>query len=243
MNTRTARLSRSRLFPWWRLGLAAGLGALLVGAYPGWLTAADPPPELEPLILKLPAPAFQGTPKDIPVGSNVEPLDDKPRPPLMVPKGLRNVAAGKKITSSDKNAPASTLEKIVDGDKEAADESIVLLRKGTQYVQIDLGAPHEVFAIVVWHAHNSPKVFRDVIVQVSDDPDFIENVKTLFNNDHDNSSGLGVGTDKEYFETNQGRTFDAKGVKARYVRLYSRGSTESSLNEYTEVEVYGRPAA
>ena len=45
------------------------------------------------------------------------------------------------------------------------------------------------------------KVYHDVIVQVADDPDFIENVRTIFNNDSDNTSGLGVGTDREYFET------------------------------------------
>jgi len=195
-----------------------------------------------PLQLKLPAPAFKGTPKDIQLSSYVEPLSDKPRPPMMVPPGLKNVATGKKITSSDKNATASTLEKVLDGDKEATDESIIFLRKGTQWVQLDLGAPHEVFAIVIWHAHNSAKVYHDIIVQAADDADFIENVRTLYNNDQDNTSGLGVGTDREYFETHEGRLINAKGTKARYFRFYSKGSTESALNEYTEIEVYGRPA-
>jgi hypothetical protein len=194
-----------------------------------------------PLMLKLPAPAFKGTPKDIQLSSYVEPLSDKPRPPMMVPPGLKNLAQGKKLTSSDKNATASTLEKVVDGDKEATDESIIFLRKGTQWVQMDLGSPQEIFAIVLWHAHNSAKVYHDIIVQAADDADFIENVRTLYNNDQDNTSGLGVGTDREYFETFEGRLFDAKGVKARYLRFYSKGSTESALNEYTEIEVYGRP--
>jgi hypothetical protein len=35
---------------------------------------------------------------------------------------------------------------------------------------------------------------------------------------------------------------DAKGAKARYVRLYSNNSTTGHINEYTEAEVYGRPA-
>src|SRR5689334_16788191 len=73
---------------------------------------------LEPLILKLPPPAFKGTPKDLQLSSYVEPLSDKPRPPMMVPPGLKNVAKGAKLTSSDKNATASVLEKITDGDKE-----------------------------------------------------------------------------------------------------------------------------
>lgn len=196
--------------------------------------------DMVPLELKLPSPAFKGTPKDVPLSSYVEPLSDKPRPPMMVPAGLKNLAPGKKVTSSDKNATASTLDKIVDGDKEATDESIIFLRKGTQWVQIDLGEPHEIFAIVLWHAHNSAKVYHDIIVQAADDSDFLENVRTIYNNDQDNTSGLGVGTDREYFETHEGRLMNAKGVKTRYLRFYSKGSTESALNEYTEIEVFGR---
>ena len=158
----------------------------------------------------------------------------------MVPAGLTNLARAAKVTSSDKNPTREQLAKIVDGDKDSADSSILLLRKGTQYVQLDLGAPRELFAIVLWHAHNAAKVYHDVIVQVSDDADFSQNVKTVFNNDHENAAGLGVGTDREYFESYEGKLIDAKGVKARYVRCYSRGSTESALNEYTEIEVYGR---
>ena len=195
-----------------------------------------------PLELKLPAPAFKGTPKDIQLNSYVEPLSDKPRPPFMVPPGLKNVATGAKITSSDKNATADILAKLVDGDKEASDQSIFYLRKGTQWVQLDLGAPQEMFAILIWHAHNSAKVYHDIIIQVADDQDFIENVRTIFNNDQDNTSGLGVGTDREFFETHEGKLIDTKGVKGRFIRFYSKGSTESALNEYTEIEIYGRPA-
>ena len=73
-------------------------------------------------------------------------------------------------------------------------------------------------------------MYHDVIVQVADDPDFIEqSVRTLFNNDQDNTSGLGVGTDREYFETHEGKLIDAKGIKARYIRFYSKGSTDERL--------------
>jgi hypothetical protein len=198
--------------------------------------------DMVPLILKLPDPAFKGTPKDMPLGPNIEPLSDKPRPPMMVPAGLKNIAPGSKLTSSDKNATADTLGKLTDGDKEASEQSIIYLRKGSQWVQMDLGSPQEVFAIVIWHAHNAAKVYHDVIVQASDDPDFVNNVQALFNNDYDNTSGLGAGTDREYFETREGKLINAKGVKARYLRFYCKGSTESALNEYTEIEVYGRPA-
>jgi hypothetical protein len=204
------------------------------------LRAADA--DLEPLPIKLPIPAFMGTPTDIPLGDLIEKPSDKPRPPFLAPKGAQNLASQKKVTSSDKSPITGTLDLITDGDKEANDNSFVELRRRTQWVQIDLEQPAKIFAVIVWHAHNTWQVYHDVIVQVSDDPDFAEGVKTIFNNDQDNSSGLGVGTDKEYFESYEGRLIDAKGVTGRYVRLYSRGSTYSALNRYTEVEVWGMPA-
>jgi RNA polymerase sigma factor (sigma-70 family) len=197
---------------------------------------------LVPLNLDLPTPAFKGTPKDMQIGPNVEPLSDKPRALMLVPADLKNLAPYSDLTSSDRNVTADSLAKIVDGDKAASDQSIIFLRKGTQWVQMDLGNRQELFALVIWHAHNMAKVYHDVIVQVADDPDFTDNVRTVFNNDSDNSSGLEVGTNREYFETHEGKLINAKGLKARCIRFYSKGSTESALNEYTEIEVYGRPA-
>src|SRR5437016_3395500 len=89
--------------------------------------------ELVPLILNLPAAAFKPTPPDIQLSSFVEPLSEKPRPPMMVPPGLENLASKAKLTSSDKNARQDSLAKIIDGDKETSDQSIIFLRKGTQY--------------------------------------------------------------------------------------------------------------
>ena len=195
-----------------------------------------------PLKLKLPAAVDAGTPKNIPPGSTVD-LTAKPQPPPLMPKDAVNVAPGKKITCSDKNAAAGDLAKLTDGDKEAEESSIVLLHRGLQWVQFDLAVPHEIYAIAIWHAFDTHKIYRSVIVQVADDADFTENVRTLFNNDRENSSGLGLGADRQYVESNQGKIIDAKGARARYVRLYSNGNSDSKMNEYTEVEIYGRPAS
>jgi len=46
----------------------------------------------------------------------------------------------------------------------------------------------EIYALVVWHYHAEGRVYHDLVVQVADDPDLIENVKTVFNNDFDNSA-------------------------------------------------------
>jgi hypothetical protein len=198
--------------------------------------------DLAPLVLKLPAPVFAGTPKAAPPDTTVETMPAKPGPPLMIPRDARNIAPGRKITSSDKNATRADLAKITDGIKDADEDAVVQLRKGLQWIQFDLGSPQEIYAVAVWHAHDTAKIFRSVIVQTAADEDFTENVRTLFNNDRDNSAGLGAGTDRQYFETYQGKVIDARGARGRYLRLYSDGSTDSKLNEYTEVEIYGRPA-
>jgi hypothetical protein len=199
--------------------------------------------DLAPIPLKLPRPAFKGTPKNIPPGTTVEKPTGKPRPPFMAPKGTVNVAKGKPVKASDEDPIIGTLDMVTDGDKEATEGSYVELGFATQYVQVDLKAKHNVYAIVFWFFHGtSGLVCHDVVLQTADDPDFITGVKTLFNNDHDNSSGLGIGKDREFFELRDGRLIDTKGKKLRYLRLYCRGSTGSPMNRFTEIEVYGKPA-
>lgn len=212
--------------------LAAGLVLVLAAS----LHAAD----TEPLKLELPQKTLKGTPENLPSGPNVEPLTDDPPEPVMVPKGVVNVAAGKKVTSSVA-AYLGDISCVTDGKKEAVDDDAVEFRKGTQWVQVDLGESYAIHAIAMWHDHRYIQVVNDVILQVSDDPEFKTGVTTLYNNDTDNSSGLGVGTDREYFERMFGRTVPAKGVKARYVRGYSRGSNQSGLNAWQEIEVYALP--
>ncbi len=198
--------------------------------------------ELAALPLLLPAPTLKGTPQDLPMGPNIEKPSDKPRPPFMAPLGVKNVALGKKVTASDPRPFTGTYAQVTDGEKEAFDDQVVEMRRGTQWVQVDLGADYNLYAVLIWHDHRWLQVFHDVIVQLADDPDFTQNVRTLFNNDMDNTSGQGIGTNKEYFETNEGRLIDAQGIKARYLRCYSRGSSLSAINAVQEIEAYGLPA-
>lgn len=194
-----------------------------------------------PLALNLPAHTLKGTPEDLPTGPNVEPLSDKPPTPLQVPKGVVNVAAGKTVTSSSPPF-LGDLKQITDGKKEPIDDDAVEIKKGVQWVQVDLGQPYAIHAVAMWHDHRYVQSVRDVILQVSNDPEFKTGVTTLYNNDSDNSAGQGVGTDREYFELEFGRVVAAKGVTARYVRGYSRGNTLSALNCWQEIEVYALPA-
>jgi hypothetical protein len=198
--------------------------------------------------IKLPKPMFQGTPKNIKPAPTLEKYVDKPRAPYYAPAGTKNLAAGKKVTSSDPAPIIGELELITDGEKEGYDSCYVELGPDTQWIQIDLGAASDIYALVVWHYHAEGRVYHDAVIQVADDPDFIENVRTVFNNDFDNSSGLGLGKHLEYIDDFRGKLIEAtndKGqpVKARYVRLYSKGNTSNDLNHYIEVEVLGKPAA
>jgi hypothetical protein len=158
-----------------------------------------------------------------------------------VPNGVKNVAAGKKVTSSV-NPYTGELAQITDGQREPLDEDVVEFKKGTHWVQVDLGEPYAIHAIAMWHDHRLLQAFHDVVLQLSDDPEFKTGVTTLYNNDTDNSSKLGVGTDREYFELEYGRVVPVKGVKARYVRGYTKGSSLSAINCWQEIEVYALPA-
>jgi hypothetical protein len=184
---------------------------------------------------------LKGTPEQLPSGPNIESNSTNAPAPMQIAKGAKNVALGKPVATSVKPFSETQPEAITDGKKEAFDYDTVEMKKGTQWAQVDLGESYQIEAIAIWHDHRYIQIMHDVIVQVSDDPEFKTGVTTLFNNDTDNSSGLGVGTDREYFERHWGRVFDGKGAKARYVRGYTRGSHQNGMNGWQEIEVYAVP--
>jgi len=196
--------------------------------------------EKEVLKLDLPKPMFVGTPRNI-RSSNLERITGKKRAQFYVPKGTALLSLEKAVTGSDMEPIIGEVEFVTDGEKSGEDGYYVEFGPGVQWVQIDLEDSFALHAILIWHFHSQARVYRDVVIQVSDDPDFVSGVKTVFNNDHDNSAGLGIGRDKEYIEVNEGRLINPKGVTARYVRLYSQGSTSNDMNHYVEVEVYATP--
>jgi hypothetical protein len=219
----------------------AGVMALASLALPAPATA-QAGAKLVPIPIQLPKPMFEGTPQNVRGIANLQKPLGRPRDPFLAPAGVVNVAKGKKVESTDMEPIIGEIDQITDGDKKGAEGSYVELGPEKQAVTIDLGAPHEVYAVLFWHFHRTARVYLDVIVQLADDAAFTKNVRTVFNNDHDNSSGLGAGSDMNYVETAEGKLVDAKGARARYVRLYSRGSNANELNHYVEVDVYGRPA-
>ena len=191
---------------------------------------------------ELPAPHSSGTPKEV-KSDNLEP-DPGPgnyRAPIMVP-----VVFDKKLTTEEtkvttsEEAVTGENEYVVDGDKTPDATCMLQLPGGLQWVQLDLGAEKTVSAVCVWHDQGDDRVYKDVIVQLSNDEKFAKDVTTIFNNDHDNTAKLGKGADKEYRERNDGRPVDGKLTKARYVRCYSNGSSSEPVNNYIEIEVFGK---
>jgi len=191
-----------------------------------------------PLKTEYPPPKTEGTP--VPTdGLRLAPTQKRAWQ-FEVPEGSTNLARDKKVTGSDAFPLLGELSLITDGDKSADESSVVELAGGKQWVQIDLGKTAQIHALILWHYHLQERVYKAVVAQVSDDPAFAKDVKTVFNNDEENLNGLGKGGDFLYVETNYGKLINASGARGRYVRLYSNGNTSGSMNDYIEVEVWGR---
>ena len=229
------------------------LSALFFTACGDTSTSSESRPEVEPtsavasiepsigmfrLATQIPSELIEGTPQPIKV-PNLEP-EPKSAPTLMVPEGTVLISAGKSVTSSDDFPIIGELDYITDGDKEAGEGYFVELMDGSQWIQIDLGNPHELNAIWIWHYHSQKRAYHDVIVQISNDYSFETGVRTLFNNDYDNSAEQGKGSNKPYVESRFGKLIDAKGETAQFVRLWSTGNTANDMNHYIEVEIYGQ---
>jgi hypothetical protein len=209
-------------------------------------TATKPTPAAEspttpqtgvPLVTEYPPELIEGTPKPMNVPNLVQPPTKAPE--FLVPEGTSLLSKGKPVTSSDSNPIIGELKCITDGDKDAGEGYFVELLDGLQWVQIDLEQSAKISALIVWHFHSQRRAYHDVVIQISDDPEFKSGVTTAYNNDYDESAGLGRGTDKPYVESRFGLLVDGKGAKGRYVRLYSNGSTSNEMNHYIEVEVFG----
>ena len=188
----------------------------------------------------LPKPTFEGTPIDV-RSPHREAYrgEGVPPPALLVPEGTRLLSRGCAVACNDAGAKARDLALVTDGDKQYSPSAYLELAPGLRWVQVDLGEVREIHAVCLWRERPEQCVYRDTVVQVSSDPAFASGVTTLFNNDYDNSAGLGAGSDKEYFEDHFGRRIAGKGVKARYVRIASNGNTSNPYSHFTEVEVYG----
>jgi hypothetical protein len=212
-------------------------------------------PKLTPLEIEFPHPMLKSYTNGPPTKVRLSPASQRSEfvPPLkiMVPTGTRNLALGKAATSSSEPVGAD-LKLLTDGEKGGKDYKFIEFGpEKKQWVQIDLGEECEIFAVAIWRNPYdwSPHVYRDVVVQLASDQDMTRGVHCVFNNDDDNSLGLGKGEEYEYFDDFEGKVIpcvDAQGhgTRARYLRSWTNGhivgpDLKDEMTRYSEIEVWG----
>lgn len=167
-------------------------------------------------------------------------------------KPVVNVAIGKTVSSNAASSSGQPLSALTDGVKTTDKYVLYGVSDGPKYAQVDLGQAYDVARVNIrndWGAAGTYRTGKDLIVQLSNDPTFASGVTTIFNNDGDNSSGLGAGTDAEYVEPGDGSGKDillADTVNARYVRYWANGhvrinGTVNLVDTPVEIEVYADP--
>jgi|GEM_PF-3600447 len=159
-----------------------------------------------------------------------------------------NAAAGKTgITTNGTIANGAPLSYLTDGDRHNQSYVLIALDGSPRWVQVDLGKEVPIVELNLVNDYSTSRTGRDIIMQLSNDPSFATGVTTVFNNDADNSSGLGIGTDAEYLEPSDGsgKTVTlSEPVLAQYVRVWSYGHLRTGETDYrpvntpVEIEVY-----
>ncbi|MDG0792539.1 discoidin domain-containing protein [Cohnella ginsengisoli] len=167
-------------------------------------------------------------------------------------KPVANVAFGKTVTSNAASPSGQPLSALTDGVT-ASDKYVLYgVSDGPKYAQVDLGKAYDVTRVNIrndWGTATTYRTGKDLIVQLSNDSTFASGVTTFFNNDGDNSSGLGAGTDAEYVEPGDGSGKDIllnDTVNARYVRYWANGhvrinGTVNLVDTPVEIEAYADP--
>lgn len=164
-----------------------------------------------------------------------------------------NVARG--ITDVTTNGIAARngkrLSVVTDGDRSTSEYALIATDSVAKYIQLNLGEPHLITKVNILNDYNpdAPRAGKDLIVQLSNDPAFGTGVTTIYNNDADNSAGLGAGSDAEYVEPSTGAGLTVtpgSPVSAHYVRYWANGHTRTgtsiynAMNTPVEVEVYAQ---
>ena len=165
------------------------------------------------------------------VGERYDPPPSE-NPKFDLPLGSRNLAIGRSVTTNFPEPLFGRLEMITDGSKGVAtypdgriryvdaDNSHVefspsvpgVIRGdvhglGPRYIQFDLQESVVIDAVWIWPGYRDHgyDVVRKLVVEISDDPNFKADTKTVFNCDTDNSMGFGVGQDRPFATSRYGK--------------------------------------
>ncbi|WP_420871967.1 discoidin domain-containing protein [Cohnella rhizosphaerae] len=141
-----------------------------------------------------------------------------------------NVALGKTVSTNGAVSGGGSVSVVTDGARGSSGYALISVADGPKWVQADLGQTYAISRINVlndWGGTSGvARTGRDHVVQLSNDPTFATGVTTVFNNDTDNSAGLGAGSDAAYQEPTDGTGKNivlTTPVNARYVRSWANG--------------------
>ena len=176
-----------------------------------------------------------------------------------IPLQASNITVKRADNDQDVSNKKSSPEKMIDGDKGSNSFTCTLdsiesdVLAGTSvYFQIDLGDVFKLDQVKMWRYFADGRTYQDTIVVASEDAAFDANDTVLYSSVSDSKYAYGLlsneklaNPDAKYAETSEGKTFEAKEQKARYIRIYTRGSiltsgTAHGGNHICEVEVYGK---
>lgn len=102
---------------------------------------------------------------------------------------------------------------------------------------VDLGQEYVIDKLIVKAFHDW--TFEDVVLQMALDKDFTQGVYTVFNNDTDNSVGVGAGSDGTYTESGSGHCFKFSPVTARYIRFHNHSvNGRENYSFWEEIQAY-----
>ena len=111
------------------------------------------------------------------------------------------------------------------------------------YMQIDLQDKYLVKDVKLWRywKNETDRQYKNTLVVASEDAEFDKDKDTIiWNGDKENVHGFGKGSEEAYTETSQGHSFPApEGTKARYIRVYMKGSNKGKTNHVIECQVNG----
>ncbi len=159
------------------------------------------------------------------------------------PDQEQNLSKGKTVTYSAIRSGESTgvpVSYLTDGDTSLT--HLVAVGNASQLVSVTVNLPQAstITRLKMWHYWGDGRTYHDVIVQLSSTANFSSGVTTVFNNDTNNSAGLGVGTDAEYAETSAGKEIVLPApVIAQYARFYIAANSVNTFNHYVELQVFG----
>lgn len=139
----------------------------------------------------------------------------------------KNLARGKAVTTSFPNGITAGRPGVVTDGK--LDVHLGHGTRGRAWVQVDLGAEHELGCIRVWHYFRDGRAYRGNRLAVSATGKFAGEETVVFDSVADGMYG----------ETPEGRIFVLeKPVRARYIRNWLTDNTSNRSVQWVEIEAY-----